>query len=257
MNAFTGSILTMELMSTNPANQYFQIVIVSVGLLTLIATVWWQIDTASEEENSETVTISPFDTIDLSGALHVLVLCGHETTLKLRGSRKALSWLRVRQYGQTLKIGNRFFLKAWGHHKSLFITITTPTLRHLEISGANVVQVNGFTDLTSLDMNITGASNVSFEGSIGFLSTEITGASRLTLQGTGQHLNAEITGASSLHALHYATEIAGLELAGACSARVKVSKQLTAELAGASRVQYQGEPMMHVKSAGASSVSRV
>ena len=187
----------------------------------------------------------------------MLVTAGNEPSLTIRGNKQAISVLKIRQYGNMLKIGNRFLFWFWYQQRSLLVTITTPTLRHIEITGASVAQFKGFADIQALTIEVTGASNVTFEGEVEHLSAEITGTSRLSLQGKGNQLTAEITGASSLQAFPYAVELANLELSGACSAKVSASKRIKAELAGASRLHYQGEPVIHAETAGASTISQV
>ena len=257
MNALPVNTLCIELLSGNPVNQYFQLVLVSLGLVALIASVWWQVDTASNEEQTHNLQIDSFDSLDITGTLNILVTAGNEPSLTVRGDKQAVSVLKVRQHGNTLRLSNRFLFWFWFHHRPLFVTVTTPTLRQVEITGASVAQFKGFKDIAALEFEITGASNVTFEGDVEHLSTEITGASKVNLHGRGKQLTAEITGASALQAFGYSVETASLELSGACSAKIAASKRIKAELAGASKLQSQGEPVLHVETAGASSISQV
>lgn len=256
MNTVDINSLCIELLSGDPTNQYFQLVLVSLGLVALIASVWWQVDTAANEEQTHKLQIESFDSLDLTGTLNVLVTAGNEPFLSIRGDKQAVSSLKVRQYGTTLKLSNRFWFWFWYQHRPVFVTVTTPTLRQVEITGASVVQFKGFKNIAALELEITGASNVTFEGDVEHLSAEITGASKVNLHGLGKQLTAEITGASVLQAFGYTVETASLELSGACTAKIAASKRIKAELAGASKLQYQGEPVLHVETAGASSISQ-
>ncbi|WP_234737027.1 GIN domain-containing protein [Tellurirhabdus bombi] len=236
-------------------NAYFQLVILSVGLVALITTVWWRADIASNEEVSEGVTITRFDRLEISGALNVLVTAGVEPSLITRGPKQVINGLRIRQYGNTLKISQRF--RFWHCSRDLLLTLTTPDMRSAEISGANLVQFKEFKNLDMFDLEVTGASNVTFEGEPASINAELTGASRLTMIGHSNHLTAELTGASSLHAFDFPVEHATIELTGACQAHLYVHQQLAAEATGASRIQYRGEPIIRIQSAGASSINRV
>lgn len=260
MNPSLPHFLLMDTVSPEAVQHYFQLLLLSVGLVALLATIWWQADTARTGEITENRPVEAFDHLDIGGALNVLITSGEHPSLTIRGPAHAVAALRTRQYGNTLKIGQRF--QFWHRTCRLFLTLTTPDLKRTEISGANLVQFKEFHNLSALELEITGASSVSFEGKLTTLLTEITGASRLTLTGQGQRLNAELTGASSLHAFDFAVEDADIELTGACNARLHVQKHLFAEAAGASTIQYRvlpgaGEPALRVRSAGASSVTRV
>ncbi|GAA4396410.1 hypothetical protein GCM10023187_04520 [Nibrella viscosa] len=249
------NLLGMDLLAPDAVNHYLHLILLSVGLLALISTVWWQVGKESYEDVTENRDLSQFDSLEIWGALNVLVTPGHNSTMTLRGTRRAINCLRVRQYGKMLKLGSRFGF--WRRQRDLFLTITTPELKELDVSGACTVQLNGFTKQQTMDLNISGACNINYEGDAEQLTADVSGASRLTLVGHGARLSADITGASQLQAFDYQVEEANIDVTGACSARLHVLRQLWAEATGASKIQYRGDPRIQFKSSGASSIGRV
>lgn len=250
----------MDTLSPDTVNHFLHMVLLSVGLLALISTVWWQVGKESFEDVTENRDLNPFDSLEIWGALNVLVTPGNTATVSLRGTRRAIDCLRIRQYGRTLKLGSRFGF--WRRQRDLFLTITTPDLKKLDVSGACTVQLNGFTKQQTMDLSISGACNINYEGEAEQMTADVSGASRLTLIGHGARLSADITGASQLQAFDYQVNEANIDVTGACSARLNVLHQLWAEATGASKIQYRvspdrGEPRIQFKSSGASSIGRV
>ncbi|WP_138993812.1 DUF2807 domain-containing protein [Larkinella sp. C7] len=255
MSDLTTFLLLADALPVEPVKNYLQLTLLSVGLLALVTTIWWQTDKESYEEVTEDLPITAFEKLEIWGMMNVLVTDGPTYSLTARGSRRAIANVKVRLRGKWLKIGSSFFF--WHRQYDLLLTITTPTLNKLDVSGACTVQLTGFKELHGLDIDITGASNVSLEGEVQTLNIDITGASRLTLVGRGHNLTADITGASALHALKYPVEDATVEVTGACTAQIFATRVLKAEATGASKVEYQGEPSVDFESAGASYIKKV
>lgn len=255
MNDLTNLLVIADALPVEPVKNYLHLTLLSVGLLALVTTIWWQTDKESYEEVTEDLPITAFEKLEIWGMLNVLVTDGPAYSLTARGSRRAISNVKVRLRGKWLKIGSSFFF--WHRQYDLFLTITTPNLSKLDVSGACTVQLTGFKELPGLDIDITGASNVSLEGEVQSLNIDITGASRLTLVGHGNQLTADITGASALHALKYPVDVATIEVTGACTAQVHAIRTLKAEATGASKVEYHGDPSVDFESAGASYIKKV
>ncbi|MGA0558032.1 head GIN domain-containing protein [Larkinella sp. VNQ87] len=255
MNTLQDVLVLVDALPVEPIKNYLHLTLLFVGVLALLTTVWWQTDKESYEEVTEELPITAFEKLEIWGMLNVLVSEGPTYTLTARGSRRAIHNVKVRQRGKWLKIGSGFFF--WHRQYDLLLTITTPHLSKLDVSGACTVQLTGFRELHNLDIDITGASNVSLEGEVQTLNIDITGASRLTLIGRGNTLAADLTGASNLHALQYPVEDATVEVTGACTAQIFATHVLKAEATGASKVHYQGEPSVHFESSGAGSIKKV
>lgn len=255
MNNLLDVLVIADALPVEPVKNYLHLTLLSVGLLALVTTIWWQTDKESYEEVTEDLPITAFEKLEVWGMLNVLVSDGPAYSLTARGSRRAIQNVKVRQRGKWLKVGSGFFF--WHRQYDLLLTLTTPHLSKLDVSGACTIQLTGFRDLPALDIDITGASNVSVEGEVQTINIDITGASRLTLIGHGTMLAADLTGASTLHALRYPVEDATVEVTGACTAQIYASRTLKAEATGASKVHYQGEPSVHFESSGAGSIKKV
>ncbi|WP_128544164.1 head GIN domain-containing protein [Larkinella soli] len=248
-------LLAADVLPAEPIKNYLQLTLLSFGLIALITTVWWQADRESYEEVTEDFSVTAFEKLNFWGALNVLITAGPAYTLTARGTRRAIRSLKVRQRGRWLEVGSRFLF--WHRQRDLVLTVTAPSLNELDVSGACIVQMNGFRELNHLNIDITGASNVTVEGEAQAMSVDITGASKLTLIGRGTRLTADITGASTLYAFDYPVEDATIEVTGACTAQIHATRVLKADATGASQVKYQGDPSVQFDSTGASSIKKV
>lgn len=235
---------------------YLSLALVALGLLGLATSALASTEEAPLEEEAvdRTHFLGEFDTIDMSGALNALVVPGTTHQITLRGTEQEIRRVRFRQYGNQLVVKSRFW-GWWGVGRAL-VTITTPDLVNAEVTGACFVRINGFENLTRLTLEVTGASNVAFNGRVADFNVEVTGASKLDLQGKAEHLYTELTGASTLNARELEVTNARVELVGACSAHVFVTTSLRAELVGASSLHYRGNPQLETENVGANSIKR-
>jgi len=86
---------------------------------------------------------------------------------------------------------------------------------------------------------------------------DISGASSVELDGSANDIAADVSGASSLKLDDFTVSNANVDLSGASSGTVNLDGRLDADLSGASRLWYIGEPTMgDIDTSGASSVSK-
>ncbi len=241
---------------TAPVNAFLTTTIVALGLVTLVLMTLAPDGTeAPSTEHTETdFDFRDFDRIDVHNGVKVLVTQGPEFRVAARGTQAGLARLAVGQTAHTLRAHHRFGF--WWGSRSVMLTVTVPTLREVDASGACIVQISGIDNPASLYLEATGATVIKFSGQVGRLRAEATGASRIQAEGTCQHLDAEAVGASTFAAYRLEAQTAHVEAVGASSAQVFVTQELSAEAVGASSIRYRGNPAVRLDTAGASSVTR-
>jgi hypothetical protein len=91
----------------------------------------------------------------------------------------------------------------------------------------------------------------------GDLSAEVSGASQLTLDGSGGDLTLDVSGASRADLSQFVVGDANVQASGASQVTVNVEGRLDADASGASRILYRGNPTLgRIESSGASRVDR-
>jgi hypothetical protein len=136
------------------------------------------------------------------------------------------------------------------------VSVTMPDLRGVDFSGAVKSSIEGFDNLRNLDIELSGASKSTAVVSAERVEIDLSGASQLNLRGSGLRLGGVLSGASQLDAFDYGVEDADLDLSGASSGRLLVSKSLTVKASGASDVRYRGNPELRSNLSGASTLRK-
>ncbi|SHI91203.1 phage shock protein C (PspC) family protein [Hymenobacter daecheongensis DSM 21074] len=188
--------------------------------------------------------LSGFRQIEASGAYRVYVRQGPEFKAEAAGNDRELRNLRVDTDGDQLVISSRresFFSGFASNRKPVLIRVQLPELRGLELSGACQANVAGFSG-PSLRVDQSGASNAMLNVKVTRLVLDLNGACRTDLRGTATELAVDGSGACQVNALGMPVQRAEFDLSGISKAKVRVSDRLRAELSGASRLQYAGQP---------------
>jgi hypothetical protein len=126
----------------------------------------------------------------------------------------------------------------------------------IKILGACQFETNAVT-IGNLKVEIVGASNlsgdISFSGEAFF---NVSGASRVVLQGSGNNARILLSGASQAKLGNLALRKVDVNISGASSAQIRVSDNLDVAVAGASRLEYTGNPNIgKIQVFGASSIN--
>lgn len=176
--------------------------------------------------------LAGFKAIEVGGAFEVEVVAQKEFSVEIEADDNLLPLIATEVRGGTLQISTEKSIKS---KQRIRVRISAPDIESLQISGASKVSLADVkNDLLKIDMS--GASKVKVDGETGNLVIEQSGASKVD--------------AENLKAVNVS-----VDASGASSAEVNVSGDLKADLSGASKVAYTGNPRNLEKStSGASSV---
>lgn len=125
----------------------------------------------------------------------------------------------------------------------------------IDVAGASRIELAA--QVKDVKFNVAGASRVS-----GSLEAEkgqihIAGASRTGLNGAIGEARIDVAGASRLDLADFSVRIASIKVVGASQCSVNVQDKMDADLAGASKLLYGGNPVMgNIKMVGASTIAR-
>ena len=128
-------------------------------------------------------------------------------------------------------------------------TIATPHLREIIVQGAGKIETidNHSLQLTSLNLDLSGAAEADLLLNVQNLTIDAKGASKLDLAGVADNLHVTIAGAGELEAEDLLAQVVHINCAGASKAEVHAVRELWAQAAGASKISYQGNPTVKQK----------
>jgi len=206
-----------------------------------------------DDRVSRTFNLKDFDRLSLGSAFEINVTKG-SYAVKVEGRKQDLAELEADVSGDKLRIRYKDS-HNWGkNRKRVMVTISMPTLKGLDLSGATTSTISGFNDLGTLDLDISGASKSDIRLKAQKIIMDASGASTITLTGSASRIEGEVSGATSLRAYDFSVKDAFLDVSGASSIKLNVSGKLEVEASGASNVRYRGTASVRSSTSGASSV---
>ncbi|WP_338867946.1 head GIN domain-containing protein [Spirosoma sp. SC4-14] len=230
---------------------FFQLICTVFLVFIVSACGWRREDIGPYQGDQQTFGLANFDRLDMGSAFTITVQPGTDFRVVAEGDRRNLDDLDVYTRNGTLYARYR---NSRNRQYETAFTITMPTIRGVAFSGASQSSIAGFDKLNELDIELSGASKGQFQVQADRVKLLLTGASNLQLGGVGRSLVAELSGASILQGFGYAVNEADLNLSGASKAHVSVSNSLDIDASGASYVRYRGNPSIHQRLSGASTV---
>jgi len=204
---------------------------------------------------TEEYAFTNFTKVEIGSAFEFEVNQSDSYSINVTADDNVMDYVRVSQVGQTLKI--RLGRVTWLGPVTLRASVTLPQLHGLTASGASRGTVSGFTSTEDLDITVSGASRLTGDITAGNVEFDISGASTIQLEGSADDMAADVSGASSFNLGDFTVNNADVDFSGASSGTVNLDGTLDADLSGASRLWYIGEPTMGtIDTSGASTVSK-
>jgi hypothetical protein len=204
---------------------------------------------------TEEYAFSDFTEVEIGSAFEFEIQQSSSYNISITADDNVMEYVQVSQVGQTLKIG----LGRFGPIGlvTLRASVAMPQLLGLTVSGATRGTISDFSSTEDLDIGVSGASRVTGDITAGNVDFEVSGASTVQLEGSANDMVADVSGASRLNLDDFTVSNADVSFSGASSGTINLDGRLDADLSGASRLWYIGEPMMgNIDTSGASTVSK-
>jgi hypothetical protein len=225
--------------------------------------------------NTQEFNFSDFARVEVGYAFEVEITQSSSYSISITADDNLFDYILVSKQGTTLKIR----LEPTKHYAftKLQTKITMPQLDGLGFSGATRGTVSGFNSTENMDIEVSGASSLNLvEMAAGDVEFDISGASRVTgditandadftvagastvqLDGSANDIVVDASGASHVKLTAFPVSNADVTLSGASSGTVNLDGRLDADLSGASKLLYIGEPTMGtINTSGASTLSK-
>jgi len=223
---------------------------------------------------TEAYAFADFTKVEISSAFEFEIEQSSSYSINVTADDNIMEYVRVSQEGQTLKIGLRTI--TWFGPATLRASVSMPQLSDLSVSGASRGTISGFSSTEDLAITVSGASRVTGDITAGNAAIDVSGASMVTgditagdvafdisgastiqLDGSANDMVAEVSGASRLNLEAFTVNNADVDFSGASSGTINLDGRLDADLSGASRLWYIGEPTMGtIDTSGASTISQ-
>jgi len=204
---------------------------------------------------TEEYAFTDFTEVEIGSAFEFEINQSGSYSINITADDNIMDYVQVSQDGQTLTIRLRRFI-SFGP-VTLRASVTMPELLGLTASGASHGTVSDFSSTENLDITVSGASRVTGDVTAGNVEFGISGASTIQLEGSANDIDANVSGASHFNLDNFIVNNADVNFSGASSGTVNLNGRLDANLSGASRLWYIGEPTStDINTSGGSTVSK-
>lgn len=172
--------------------------------------------------------------------MKIYIRQGPEQELVLVAQQKDLDNFEYEVVNGELELSTRGFLwNQLGAEIEVYITVVN--LRSIELSGAVKMESSNLLNPEQLEIELSGASELTLKIETKTLDLDMSGAAKATLEGTAESTDIDLEDASKLTADSLTIKQATLETSGASSATVHVEGMLSINAKDASHVTYSGD----------------
>lgn len=186
-------------------------------------------------------SVSPFSGIEVGGAFHVFLTQGSSEALVVEADENLLDIIKTEVKGNTLSIKTT---KDISDSKALNIYVTFKDLKELDVSGACHLTGENKFKVGDLDMDCSGASDVTLKLAGENMNIDCSGASQIELYGSAGSLYLDVSGASHLDAADLEVKNCEADISGASHAKIYVTGELSADVSGAGSLKYKGDAVI-------------
>ena len=144
----------------------------------------------------KTYDFKDFTGVEISNAYQYEITQADTYSVMVSAHQNVLDRVDIRQSGSTLTIGMKWFPFA---SSGATVTIAMPQLNKLKVSGACEGSASGFISDSDLAINLSGASRLDADLTVGTTKMEISGASRINGNLTAADTEIILSGASDLN----------------------------------------------------------
>lgn len=199
-----------------------------------------QLNLGERGEFVKQYTAKDFQRIDVGGAYSIEIRQGNDFAVSADGERDDVESIDVVVNNGTLEVKNKNDFNIFKNQKRrVGLVIILPTLRSVELSGANKTRISGFRNLDRLDVGLTGATSSDIDVTTDRLEVSASGASKVILRGRARTAEFSLAGACKLEATEMSIDEADVKAVGASKAELGKVRNLRKTTLGVSKIDTQ------------------
>jgi len=203
--------------------------------------------------STRTYDFTDFTKVEIGSSFRFEVVQSDSYDVSITAPETLFSLVQVSKDGDTLRVFQTGGMPPMGTH----VKIMMPDLVAAKLSGSVKGSIKGFSSSHDFNLDVSGASNVSVSIVAGDATLKVSGASKVQLDGSAKDIAVDVSGASTFNLSGFAVNDAKIVVSGASNAAINVMGRLDADLSGASKLSYIGEPTMgDISTSGASTISK-
>ncbi|MGD1889543.1 MAG: head GIN domain-containing protein [Cyclobacteriaceae bacterium] len=188
---------------------------------------------------TETRFIAPFSAIVITGSVDVYLSQDEEESITIEADENLLDVIATEIEGNTLRIYEKKNIRKAESRK---VYVNFQEINSLIAKGATDVYSRSPLQAETLELGISGASDVTLEVYVDELICRVKGAADAYLSGEAGVMIAKVSGSCDLEAGRLVTQVCQIEASGASDAQVHAIESLDAKASDSSDIEYRGNP---------------
>lgn len=206
----------------------------------------------------QTRTLGTFTGIHVGGAFEVYIKQSATTQeVVVETESDLMDYVVTEVTDGVLEIKMKKMPMHWPHDIDVLkVYITCSELKMLDLSGAAEICTQSRINGSKLEIEASGAVKSKLDLAVQELDLNISGASGLSFSGTAGEVRLDASGASEICAYEMTMTNLTVYGSGAVEVRANVTGSLKANMSGACNVRYKGNPRVDVHSSGACEIKQ-
>lgn len=141
-------------------------------------------------------------------------------------------------------------------HEPITITVQTPELTRLRVSGSGNIKSRGLINADDLEVDISGSGDIELADLVtGYLDVDISGSGNFKIiSGMAPDELLRISGSGDIDVANVLAKNVISTTSGSGTTRVNVSDQLRVTISGSGDVYYKGQPSISTSTSGSGKV---
>jgi hypothetical protein len=191
------------------------------------------------------------------GSFDIDIIQGSSSSVKIDADENLMQYIVTESRDDRLVIHAKEGYNLTSDNK-IKITVTTPTLKEVEVDGSGDVNGTGkFTGEDHLKVSVAGSGNINLAVNSPKVESHIAGTGNIILSGETKSSSIEIAGVGDYKAENLMSENVDVHIAGSGNARVDAENSLSVNIAGSGDVYYKGNASVKQSVAGSGTISKI
>lgn len=183
--------------------------------------------------------LNHFSRIRIGGNFDVFLSKSDETSLRIITDENLHEFIELDVQGNTLSITQ--YRKLISKNK-IRIIINYTDLEELRLTGAAMIQNEGFIEEKELNLRMDGAGMIDVKIRTEFLKVILSGAGVMKIAGQTERQELNLSGAGGVKAFNLDSKYCKVTVSGIGGAEIYVTEELDAKIEGVGGIEYEGNP---------------
>lgn len=212
---------------------------------------WQQSIKGKGEQTSASADLEPFSRLGVDIPADVQIHLSDRFHYEIEGYQNIVPLVDFTVKDNQLKI---ISTKNIGTASRIILHLPENLLTEVSIAGAAVIKVNAPVRVEQFNAKIAGSGSLQIEVETQILKTQLAGSGRATFSGSAERHDVNIVGSGTVQATSLDSQWAQVKIAGSGDARIKVARQLLANIVGSGNVYLSGNPDIDSSTLGSGKV---